>query len=72
MSESDSQAKAGLQGEFKVPSAVLGRRKKQEGIQKAREQGEEHPVVTEGERHVETTEEKVHSYIFINTRRGLD
>lgn len=67
MSESDSQAKA---GEFKVPSAALGRRKKQEGIQKAREQGEEHPEVTEEERHVETTEEKVHSYIFVNTRRG--
>ena len=72
MSESDSQTKAELQSEFKVPSAALGRRKKQEGIQKARERGEEHPVVTEQERHVETTEAKVHSlcYIFINTRRG--
>ena len=72
MSESDSQATAGPQGEFKVPSAALGRRKKQEGILKARERGEEHPVVTERERHVETTEAKVQSlcYIFINTRRG--
>lgn len=61
MSESGSQVTAGTQGEFKVPSAVLGRRKKPEGTLKAREQGEEHPGVTERERHVETIEAKVHS-----------
>ena len=61
MSESGSQVTAGTQGEFKVPSAALGRRKKPEGTLKAREQGEEHPGVTECEHHVETIEAKVHS-----------
>ena len=53
MSESQPQATAGPEGGFKIPSAFLGRRKKQDGAPRGEKAG-----TREHEHHVEA---KVHS-----------